>query len=119
MSGNRNGGLKAAATNKARYGETFYQRIGRVGGTTSYGRKRGFASNPELARRAGKIGGSTSRRGKGSVVKTKIEPIANEIIAEYTSGTPLTAIAKRHGLSYNTLKTWVKDNAQIKLRGDK
>ena len=32
MAGTRAGGLKAAATNKAKYGKKFYSRIGRKGG---------------------------------------------------------------------------------------
>lgn len=32
MAGTKAGGLKAAATNKAKYGEGFYARIGRMGG---------------------------------------------------------------------------------------
>lgn len=34
MAGTKAGGLKAAATNKAKYGEGFYARIGRMGGKT-------------------------------------------------------------------------------------
>ena len=32
MAGTRAGGLKAAATNKAKYGKNFYSRIGKKGG---------------------------------------------------------------------------------------
>lgn len=55
------GGLKAVATNKARYGEDHYSRIGRIGGRLGHGG--GFAANPELARIAGAKGGKKSRRG--------------------------------------------------------
>lgn len=61
MAGTRIGGLKAAATNKAKHGEDFYVRMGRIGGMR--GHTGGFASNPELARRAGAKGGRKSRRG--------------------------------------------------------
>ncbi len=61
MSGTKAGGLKAAATNKKRHGEGFYARIGRKGGQN--GHTGGFASNPELARIAGAIGGKKSKRG--------------------------------------------------------
>ncbi len=64
MSGTRNGGLKAAATNKARYGDTFYVNIGAEGGKKS--RNGGFAANPELARIAGRKGGQASRKTKKS-----------------------------------------------------
>lgn len=61
MPGNRIGGLKAAATNKARYGKDWYARIGRMGGKN--GHTGGFAANPELARIAGAKGGKISKRG--------------------------------------------------------
>jgi len=60
MAGNRVGGLKAAATNKALHGEDFYQRIGAKGGSS--GNTGGFASNRELARIAGARGGRISKR---------------------------------------------------------
>ncbi len=68
MSGTRAGGLKAAATNKARYDEFFkeeggfYGAIGHKGGKISRGG--GFADNPDLASEAGKKGGKASRRTK-------------------------------------------------------
>jgi general stress protein YciG len=62
MSGTREGGLTAAATNKARYGKDFYRKIGAVGGKKST--TGGFAANPELAREAGRKGGKKSKRRK-------------------------------------------------------
>lgn len=61
MAGNAIGGKKAAATNRKRYGENFYASIGRKGGQN--GHTGGFAFDPELARRAGAIGGRKSKRG--------------------------------------------------------
>lgn len=61
MAGTKAGGLKAAATNKSKYGLGFYARIGAKGGRN--GHTGGFASNPELARLAGAKGGRKSRRG--------------------------------------------------------
>lgn len=55
------GGLKAAATNKAIYGDDFYKRIGQRGGQN--GHTGGFAANPALARLAGRKAGSISKRG--------------------------------------------------------
>lgn len=62
MSGTRRGGMKAAATNKLKYGEGFYARIGRKGGQN--GHTGGFAAmDPERVRECGRKGGSISRRG--------------------------------------------------------
>lgn len=60
MPGTRVGGLKTVETNKKRYGEDFYVKIGTMGGAKSRGG--GFASNRELAREAGRKGGKASRR---------------------------------------------------------
>lgn len=62
MAGTKEGGRKASITNRAKYGDDFYSNIGRKGGRN--GHTGGFASNPELARIAGRIGGRNSRRGK-------------------------------------------------------
>lgn len=73
MAGTKAGGLKASATNKARYGERFYAEIGKKGGEN--GTDGGFAkkapcncariegehTKPQCA---GKLGGERSRRGK-------------------------------------------------------
>lgn len=61
MAGNKEGGLKAAATNKERYGKDWYARIGKMGGKN--GHTGGFAANPALAKIAGAKGGKISRRG--------------------------------------------------------
>ena len=61
MAGTKAGGLKAAATNKAKYGDEFYARIGRKGGQR--GTTGGFYANRELARIAGAKGGKLSKRG--------------------------------------------------------
>jgi general stress protein YciG len=60
MAGTKIGGMKAAATNKAKHGSDFYAKIGKKGGEN--GRTGGFAANPELARIAGRKGGQVSRR---------------------------------------------------------
>ena len=61
MAGTKEGGKKAAATNKAKYGDDFYREMGRIGGRK--GHTGGFASNPERAREAGRRGGLIGRRG--------------------------------------------------------
>ena len=62
MAGTKWGGIKAGLTNRERYGKDYYSRIGAKGGRN--GHTGGFASNPELAREAGRKGGLKSRRGK-------------------------------------------------------
>lgn len=88
MAGNREGGQKAAATVKAKYGEGFYARIGQKGGRN--GKTGGFASNVvgedgltgrERAKIAGSKGGKISKRGKGKV-KQELEVLAEEIKEE-------------------------------------
>ena len=61
MAGTKAGGLKAADTNKRKYGDDWYSKIGKIGGKN--GHTGGFAANPELARVAGAKGGRISRRG--------------------------------------------------------
>lgn len=61
MAGTKQGGRKAAATNKAKYGRDFYARIGSMGG--KMGHTGGFYANRDLARKAGRVGGRISRRG--------------------------------------------------------
>jgi general stress protein YciG len=61
MAGTIQGGRKAAATNKSKYGKDFYARIGKMGG--KLGRTGGFYANRDLAREAGRRGGRISRRG--------------------------------------------------------
>lgn len=55
MTGTKAGGQKAAATNKIKYGDDFYAKIGKTGG--EHGHTGGFAANPALAREAGRKGG--------------------------------------------------------------
>lgn len=66
MAGTKLGGLRAAATNKAKYGEDFYRVLGRKGGRN--GHTGGFAMVDEngehfLAKLAGAKGGKISKRG--------------------------------------------------------
>lgn len=63
MSGTRAGGVRAAATNKLRYGPNYYRQLGKKGGEVSRGG--GFAANSQLARTAGRMGGQVSRKTEG------------------------------------------------------
>jgi general stress protein YciG len=60
MSGTKDGGAKAAATNKAKYGDDFYRDIGARGGKV--GNTGGFYIHRDLASTAGAKGGRVSRR---------------------------------------------------------
>lgn len=60
MAGTSEGGKKAAATNKERYGDRFYKLIGEEGGKISRGG--GFAIDRKLAMEAGRKGGKAPRR---------------------------------------------------------
>lgn len=60
MAGNADGGKKASATIKEKYGENFYKRIGKIGGQN--GHTGGFFADRELARTAGSKGGRISKR---------------------------------------------------------
>ena len=62
MTQTKAGAQKAAETNKKKYGDDFYARIGQKGGRN--GHLGGFAANPELAKIAGAKGGKISRRTK-------------------------------------------------------
>jgi general stress protein YciG len=95
MPGTIEGGRKAAATNKAKYGDGFYSSIGRKGGKRSS--TGGFASlkvgkdgltGAERAKLAGAKGGKLSKRGPakrgGKVInadytKGQLDRIRNEL----------------------------------------
>lgn len=73
MPGTKLGGLKAAATNKQKYGPDFYKNIGHRGGAS--GHSGGFAANPVLAKLAGAKGGRLSKRGPAKPKNNDTEEI--------------------------------------------
>ena len=91
MSGTREGGIRAAITNRMRHGQDFYARIGKNGGSNSD--NGGFGSDKrgkdgltgrERARIAGALGGRISRRRKATVVidnsaSVRTRPISEKI----------------------------------------
>jgi len=82
MPATREGGLKAAITNKAKYGEDFYKRIGATGGAKSRGG--GFAYDHELARLAGRLGGLKSRKyGTGKELDKNVLKEAKQDVKYY------------------------------------
>ena len=101
MSGTIEGGLKASKTNRALYGENYYREMGRRGGMS--GHTGGFASNKELARRAGAKGGRSSRRAGG--IQSKLDEVfKNYIELEFEKGSSIHYIAQRIGVSDQTIK---------------
>ena len=62
MAGTKEGCVKAASTNKAKHGSDFYAMLGRKGGSAKHKKPRWFEAHPELARKAGAIGGKRSSR---------------------------------------------------------
>lgn len=64
MAGTITGAKKATETIKKKYGADYYRQLGHKGGSAITNKPRGFAANPELAKRAGRIGGKKSKRGK-------------------------------------------------------
>lgn len=70
MSGTVDGGQAARDTNYKRHGSDFYMRVGHRGGIAHV--SKGFGTNSTLARRAGSLGGKTSRRPPaGALAKSK------------------------------------------------
>lgn len=62
MAGNKIGGLKAAETNKQKYGSDFYHNLGKLSWKDPNRKTGGFTGDPERARQLGALGGAKSRR---------------------------------------------------------
>lgn len=106
MAGTKEGGLKAARTNREKYGDEYYANIGAAGGKK--GHTGGFA-NKELARRAGAIGGRKSRRAEG--VQEKLDKLFKEYIKdEWDAGKSIREIAARIGVANSTIKRFLIKN---------
>lgn len=80
MAGTTAGGEAARETNYKKYGQTFYKDIGALGGRVKV--KKGWGSNPELAKRAGAIGGSKSRRGLPLAKQAELQKAAEAVKRE-------------------------------------
>ena len=108
MSGNREGGIKAARTNREKYGENFYAEIGAKGGRN--GHTGGFAANRALARIAGSNGGKKSRRG----TMLKLDEIIDEVEYLYNNGMSIAKIADKFGVSYITMRRYMLNSGILK-----
>lgn len=75
MAGTKKGGYLASKTTKARHGEDFYVNIGSLGGSVRHPKTRMFYRNRAFARKAGKLGGLISRRGKNKIDDYKKQKI--------------------------------------------
>ena len=89
MSGTKEGGRKAAITNKKRYGIEFYKNAGHIGGSAYHRKPRGFGANPALAKIAGAKGGKNSVRGKALA-----EELKEQIRAKIKEGMRIKDIAE-------------------------
>lgn len=80
MSGTYKGGLKAGKTNRAKYGDDFYAKIGAKGGKLGY--TGGFYNDSERARKVGSKGGSSGwtaeRRKKQAEVFKKAREVRRQ-----------------------------------------
>lgn len=107
MSGTKAGGLKAAATNKERYGEEFYANIGARGGRN--GHNGGFAANPALASLAGKKGGRISKRGAKNETRGKLQSMHSELVKWVEEGKPCAQIARATGIPVSAVYKYIRE----------
>jgi len=107
MVGTKAGGLKAAATNKKRYGKGFYANIGARGGRN--GHTGGFAANPALASIAGKNGGRISKRGAKNETRGKLQSMHSELVKLVEEGKTGKQIAKAKGLPISAVYKYIRE----------
>lgn len=76
MPGSVEGGKLAEATNKARYGEDYYKKMGKLGGAAPTSKPKGFGymalHDPERLKAIGSRGGSWTRRHKKSEARLEV-----------------------------------------------
>lgn len=101
------GGLKAAATNKAKYGDGFYSNIGAKGGRN--GHTGGFAANPALAKMAGKKGGKTSKRGAKNETRGKLQSMHSDLVKWVEEGKPCAQIARATGIPISAVYKYIRE----------
>lgn len=84
----------------------YFRELGMRGGKAPCKRPKGFASNPEFARKCGKKGGSISRRVYEKY--SKWDSIKEEAYNLYKSGVPMTKIAGKYDLSVSGIRLKLK-----------
>jgi general stress protein YciG len=102
MAGSVAGGVKCAATNKKKYGENYYKKIGAIGG--QIGTTGGFWANRELAKKAGSKGGRLSRREKSNLTPETISAIRRYSFI----GMSMAAISRELEISYSIVRRIVR-----------
>lgn len=107
MSGTKVGGIKARETNYKKHGKDFYMNIGRKGGQN--GHTGGFASNRELARRAGTKGGTVSKRGEANKTKELIDKNQDKIKEMIAQKQPARKISEATGIPISTVYKKLKE----------
>ena len=108
MAGTKAGGIKARETNYKEHGADFYKKIGKLGGQN--GHTGGFASNPELARKAGAEGGRKSKRGvsaKRQKIYDILEANAAEVMEMRRLGANCQQVALEFKLPYKAVYAWI------------
>lgn len=101
MSGTKEGGLKAKQKILEKHGEDFFKNIGAKGGKRCV--PKGFATNKELAREAGRKGGSV-----GGKAKVKKGFAMNPSLAS-KAGSKGKRISQHNQLLKKLHASWLKD----------
>lgn len=106
MAGTKIGGLKAAKTNKEKYGDNFYNGIGQKGGRAEHTKPRGFAANPALARIAGAKGGSISKI--DIAVRDRLNAAKDDIVERfYNKLESSESIGSSYGVAGSTIRYYI------------
>ncbi len=97
MANTHEGGLKVAIKNKLK-DPNYYRHIGAMGGNTQTEKtkKRGFASNRQLAAESGRIWGKLTRRGKAKVKRSTICKDEMQLLMESWSADEIISNWRRY-----------------------
>lgn len=108
--------LKWRKTMQQKYGgaagvHKMMSRIGARGGRSGSGPdyKGGFASNPALAKLAGKKGGRMSKRGAKNETWGKLQNMHSELVKWVEEGKPCIQIAKETGVPVSAVYKYIRE----------